>query len=51
MHVAILVFVQAVKFEEEIGSPSKVISLEANEEVLKGRLKERGNFDDRLVDN
>ena len=38
---------QAEIFESEIGSPTKVLALEAHEEVLKGRLKDRGNFDDR----
>merc|ERR1711973_745076 len=38
---------QAKMFEERIGSPSKVIVLEAKEEVLKGRLRTRGNFDDK----
>ena len=47
MDIDFLIYVQAAKFEEEIGSPTKVIALEANEEVLKGRLKDRGNFDDR----
>jgi len=39
---------QADIFEREIGSPNKIIALEVNEEVLKGRLKDRGNFDDRV---
>ena len=34
-------------FEDRIGSPTKIIVFEANEEVLKCRLKERGNFDDK----
>eukprot|EP00088_Acartia_fossae_P009055 TRINITY_DN14371_c0_g1_i1.p1 TRINITY_DN14371_c0_g1~~TRINITY_DN14371_c0_g1_i1.p1 ORF type:complete len:189 (-),score=59.51 TRINITY_DN14371_c0_g1_i1:191-757(-) len=38
---------QADIFESEIGSPTKILALEAHEEVLKGRLKDRGNFDDR----
>jgi len=37
---------QAQMFEERIGSPSKILVLEVHEEVLKGRLKSRGNFDD-----
>ena len=34
-------------FEDRIGSPTKILVFEANEEVLKCRLKERGNFDDK----
>merc|ERR1711915_211346 len=38
---------QAKLFEEKIGAPTKIIVFEVNEEVLKGRLKERANFDDK----
>ncbi|XP_023331367.1 adenylate kinase isoenzyme 1 [Eurytemora carolleeae] len=38
---------QAKMFEDRIGSPTKILVFEANEEVLKCRLKERGNFDDK----
>lgn len=37
---------QAKMFEDRIASPSSVIVLEANDEVLKARLRSRGNFDD-----
>merc|ERR1719268_772687 len=36
-----------IVFEEKIGAPTKIIVFEVNEEVLKGRLKERANFDDK----
>jgi len=39
---------QAAIFEEEIGSPTIIIGLEAHEKVLEGRLKARGNFDDSI---
>merc|ERR1712027_136092 len=38
---------QAKLFEEMIGAPSKIIVFELNEEVMKIRLKERSNFDDK----
>jgi len=37
---------QADIFVTNLGTPTKVIAFEANDEVLKGRLKGRGNFDD-----
>ena len=38
---------QARLFEEMIGAPTKIIVFELNEEVMKIRLKERSNFDDK----
>jgi len=38
--------VQAEAFESDIGKPTMVLAFEANDEVLKGRLKSRANFDD-----
>merc|ERR1719295_1998191 len=35
---------QADIFVTNLGTPTKVIAFEANDEVLKGRLKGRGNF-------
>merc|ERR1719481_1342821 len=37
---------QADIFVTNLGTPTQVIAFEANDEVLKGRLKGRGNFDD-----
>jgi len=37
---------QADAFEADLGKPAMVIAFEANDEVLKGRLKSRANFDD-----
>merc|ERR1711973_461232 len=37
---------QAEDFEADIGKPTMVIVFEASDEVLKGRLKARANFDD-----
>merc|ERR1711962_1215814 len=37
---------QAELFEQKVGAPEKIINLELNEEVMKGRLGDRGNFDD-----
>ena len=38
---------QAKLFEDMIGAPTKVIVFEVNDEVMKIRLKERSNFDDK----
>ena len=38
---------QAKLFEEMIGAPTKIIVFELNEEVMKIRLRERSNFDDK----
>merc|ERR1712215_421342 len=38
---------QAELFEEKSGPPNKIIVFELNEEVMKIRLKARGNFDDQ----
>jgi len=37
---------QAEAFEADIGTPTMAICFEASDEVLKGRLKARANFDD-----
>jgi len=37
---------QAEIFVDQIGTPTRVIALEAADEVLTGRLLARGNFDD-----
>jgi len=37
---------QAKMFEDQISTPTNIIVLEAHDEVLKGRLRSRGNFDD-----
>ena len=39
--------IQAKMFEEKIGSPNKVISLNVNDIILKERLVIRSNFDDQ----
>merc|ERR1712179_642890 len=38
---------QARMFEERIGVAAKIIVFEANEDVMRFRLTERGNFDDK----
>jgi len=38
---------QANMFEEKIGKPAKIIVFEVSDDVMKFRLKERGNFDDK----
>eukprot|EP00091_Calanus_sinicus_P018625 TRINITY_DN4311_c0_g1_i3.p1 TRINITY_DN4311_c0_g1~~TRINITY_DN4311_c0_g1_i3.p1 ORF type:complete len:182 (-),score=70.49 TRINITY_DN4311_c0_g1_i3:100-645(-) len=38
---------QAKLFEDMVGAPTKIIVFEVNEEVMKIRLKERSNFDDK----
>lgn len=37
---------QAESFVTEIGEPTLVLAFEANDEILKDRLKSRNNFDD-----
>merc|ERR1711942_35248 len=39
---------QAAAFEQYIYSPAKVIYLSLEQEVMEGRLLERGNFDDKI---
>ena len=38
---------QAKLFEDMIGAPIKIVVFEVNDEVMKIRLKERSNFDDK----
>ena len=38
---------QAKLFEDKIGAPTKIVVFEVNAEVMKIRLKERSNFDDK----
>ena len=38
---------QARLFEKQVGSPKKIIKFDLIEEVMKERLKARGNFDDQ----
>ena len=38
---------QAALFEKEIGIPSKIIVIEVIDNILKRRLQDRGNFDDK----
>jgi len=38
---------QAEMFESRLGSPSKIVVFDLNDEVMKIRLLERGNFDDQ----
>ena len=38
---------QAKLFEEKIGAPTKIMVFDVNEEVLRCRLTERQNFDDK----
>eukprot|EP00090_Calanus_glacialis_P017670 TRINITY_DN27450_c0_g1_i1.p1 TRINITY_DN27450_c0_g1~~TRINITY_DN27450_c0_g1_i1.p1 ORF type:complete len:182 (-),score=68.99 TRINITY_DN27450_c0_g1_i1:79-624(-) len=38
---------QAKLFEDMIGAPTKIVVFEVNDEVMKIRLKERSNFDDK----
>jgi len=38
---------QAKMFEEKIVPPTKIIHLDVNEDIMKGRLRQRGNFDDK----
>ena len=38
---------QAKLFEDMISAPTKIVVFEVNDEVMKIRLKERSNFDDK----